>query len=97
MAKNELLSRLDNKIENTAKDLRDNIDKLGGESVKKSELQHYATKHFVLYTFIAFIVFVCGAYAYVTPLIIDSKNSKFEHKLDEVLNILKSTTDNKTK
>jgi len=87
MAKNENFSRLDNTIESTAKDLRDNIDKLGGESVKRSELQYYATKHFVLSTAAFALALLCGAYVFVTPLLIDSKNSKIELKVYEALKV----------
>jgi len=97
MAKNENTRNYD-KIESVEKDLKANIGKVDGEAAKRSEMQHhYATKYFVLMSAALFFASICGAYAFVTPMMIDSKNSKFEHKLNEVLAILKPTNDNKTK
>ena len=67
-----------------------NIDELSNNSIKKSEQQYYATKHFLYGTLLTICALICTAYWYVTPVLIDSKNSKLETKIDKLLEVLNS-------
>ena len=99
MAVNEPIDhyyRLEGKIGEAEKNLRQEItariDNLEQECFRKSEITHYATKFLVGSIMVAVFVALCGAYMVITPIFIDSKNSRLNETVNQILEIVKSNS-----
>jgi len=72
--------------------IQDKVDKVSDNFkadllnyAKKDDLQHYATKDFVWRLLLGGALILCGAYWLLTPVYIDSKNSKFNESIEKIL------------
>ena len=58
-------------------------------SILRNEIKNHYVSGTKLYAFLGAACFaMCGAYAYVTPLLIESKTSTVTSKLDKILELL---------
>jgi Flp pilus assembly protein TadB len=84
MAKYEqLFNEAKKDLDNVRKELDGKISELNKDIVKKSDLQHYSTKHYVLTCGAALFVTMCSAYWYVNPIIIKSEIQQVNIKTEE--------------
>lgn len=73
------------------------LDKKIGECIKAEDVKHYySTKFLSGGIAIGALIALCGAYIFVTPLLIDSKNSKLNEMLDNILKAVQTSAEKKT-
>lgn len=85
MAKYEqLFNEAKKDLDNVRKELDGKISELNKDIVKKSDLQHYSTKHYVLTCGAALFATICSAYWYVNPIIIKNEIQQISIKAEEI-------------